>query len=84
MRISTIFVGEKIMNDRRLEYLSLIKSLRKSDLHSHAGIPVTINTDDMLIFNQSVSEEYVNLLCAGTLNIDEIEKIRLTGLGEIL
>lgn len=47
----------------------------------HAGIPVTINTDDMLIFNQSVSEEYVNLLCAGTLNIDEIEKIRLTGLG---
>ena len=48
----------------------------------HAGIPVTINTDDMLIFNQSVSEEYANLLCAGTLTMDEIEKIRLTGLGE--
>lgn len=47
----------------------------------HAGIPVTINTDDMLIFNQSVSEEYANLLCAGVLNIDELEKIRLTGLG---
>jgi len=48
----------------------------------HAGIPVTINTDDMLIFNQSVSEEYVNLLCAGTLTMDELEKIRVTGLGE--
>ncbi len=48
----------------------------------HAGIPVTINTDDMLIFNQSVSEEYANLLCAGTLTMDEIEKIRVTGLGE--
>lgn len=48
----------------------------------HAGIPITINTDDMLIFNQSVSDEYANLLCAGTLNLDEIEKIRLTGLGE--
>ena len=46
----------------------------------HAGVPVTINTDDMLIFNQSVSEEYVNLLCAGTLTMDELEKIRLTGL----
>lgn len=49
----------------------------------HAGVPVTINTDDMLIFNQSVSEEYANLLCAGTLTMDEIEKIRLTGLKEV-
>ena len=47
----------------------------------HAGVPVTINTDDMLIFNQSVSEEYANLLCAGTFSIDELEAIRLTGLG---
>ncbi len=49
----------------------------------HAGIPVTINTDDMLIFNQSVSEEYANLLCAGALSVDEIETIRLTGLGDL-
>jgi adenosine deaminase len=28
-------------------------------LYDH-GIPVTINTDDLLIFNQSVSEEYIN------------------------
>lgn len=47
------------------------------------GIPITINTDDMLIFNQSVSEEYVNLMSAGTLNIEEMEKIRLTGLKEL-
>lgn len=49
----------------------------------HAGVPVTINTDDMLIFNQSVSEEYANLLCAGTLTMEELEKIRLTGLRAI-
>jgi len=48
----------------------------------HAGIPVTINTDDMLIFNQSVSEEYANLLCTGTFTLDEIEQIRLTGLAK--
>ena len=45
-----------------------------------AGIPVTINTDDMLIFNQSVTQEYWNLYTAGTLESEELNDIRLYGL----
>lgn len=46
----------------------------------HYGIPVTINTDDMLIFNQSVSEEYFNLFNAGLFSAEELNDIRETGL----
>ena len=48
-------------------------------LYDH-GIPVTINTDDLLIFNQSVSEEYINLYRSNLMTDDELEVIRLTGL----
>lgn len=44
------------------------------------GIPVTINTDDMLVFNQSVSQEYLNLFRSGLMNADELDYIRETGL----
>lgn len=47
------------------------------------GIPVTINTDDMLIFNQSVSQEYLNLFKSGLMNAEELDNIRETGLKEI-
>lgn len=62
-----------------------------SDLASHPirilfdnGVPVTINTDDLMIFGQSVSEEYRNLYQADVFSADELEDIRrasLTGLG---
>ncbi|WP_054941204.1 hypothetical protein [Paenibacillus ihuae] len=45
-----------------------------------AGVPVTINTDDMLIFNQSVSEEYLNLYSSGLMSANELNDIRETGL----
>lgn len=48
------------------------------------GIPVTINTDDMLVFNQSVSQEYLNLYESGLMNAEELNDIRETGLREIL
>lgn len=48
-------------------------------LYDH-GIPVTINTDDLLIFNQSVSEEYLNLFKSGLMTADELNNIRETGL----
>ncbi len=44
------------------------------------GVPVTINTDDLLIFNQSVSQEYLNLFAAGLMSAEELDHIRLTGL----
>ena len=40
------------------------------------GVPMTINTDDLMIFGQSVSEEYRNLYQAGVFSADELEDIR--------
>ena len=48
------------------------------------GVPVTINTDDLMIFGQSVSEEYRNLYQAGVFSAEELDDIRrasVTGLG---
>ena len=44
------------------------------------GVKVTINTDDMLIFNQSVSEEFLNLYNEGVFNFTELDEIRKNGL----
>lgn len=51
-------------------------------LYDH-GIPVTINSDDMLVFNQSVSQEYLNLFNCGLMKADELNHIREIGLREI-
>ena len=57
------------------------------DLTSHPirilfdnGVSVTINTDDLMIFGQSVSEEYRNLYRAGVFNAEELESIRCASL----
>ena len=42
------------------------------------GVEVTINTDDPMIFGQSVSQEYLNLFDAGVLSADELDAIRVT------
>lgn len=47
------------------------------------GIHVTINTDDMLVFNQSVSQEYLNLYNSGLMTAEELDCIRETGLKEL-
>lgn len=44
------------------------------------GIRVSINTDDMLIFDQSVSQEYLNLFNSGTLSAEELNTIRIDSL----
>ena len=58
-----------------------------ADLESHPiralydhGVDVTINTDDLMIFGQSVSDEYLNLYRAGVFTADELEEIRLRSL----
>ncbi len=70
---------------------SNIRLKRVKDYTSHPirvffdyGIPVTINTDDMLIFNSSVSQEYNKLYSCGVFNIEELEMIRKNGLKEKL
>lgn len=44
------------------------------------GVPVTINTDDLLIFNSTLSEEYLYLFNSGLMNEDELYEICQTGL----
>jgi adenosine deaminase len=45
-----------------------------------AGVKVTINTDDVLMFGQSVSDEYLNLYRAGLFSAAELDQIRENGL----
>ena len=44
------------------------------------GVSVTINTDDLMIFGQSVSEEYRNLYRAGVFSAEELDAIRRASL----
>lgn len=44
------------------------------------GVPVTINSDDLMIFNASVSQEYLNLYNAGLMTAEELDVIRMIGL----
>jgi adenosine deaminase len=47
-----------------------------------AGVRVTVNTDDMAMFGQSVSDEFLNLYKAGCLNARELDQIRENGLSD--
>lgn len=46
----------------------------------HSGVDVTINSDDVLIFDSDVSKEYLRLFEAGTLTAEELDDIRVNGL----
>ncbi len=45
-----------------------------------AGVIVTVNTDDVLMFGSSVSDEYLKLYNANVFSAAELERIRLNGL----
>ena len=47
------------------------------------GVDVTINSDDMLIFDSDVSKEYLRLYESGCLTEDELDDIRINGLKKI-
>ena len=44
------------------------------------GVPVTINTDDLLIFNSSIEQEYLRLYEANTLTAKQLDEIRCWGI----
>ena len=44
------------------------------------GVRVTINTDDLLIFDSSIENEYLLLYRAGALSANQLEEIRKKGL----
>ncbi len=45
-----------------------------------AGVAVTINTDDLTIFNATVSDEYMNLYKHGVFSFEELNHIRMNSL----
>jgi adenosine deaminase len=47
-----------------------------------SGVKVTINTDDLLIFDSSIENEYLLLYREGVLNAEQLNEIRLLGLGD--
>ena len=60
---------------------------RVGDLKAHPiaklyreGIDVTINSDDVLIFDSDVSKEYLRLFKSGCLSAEELDDIRKNGL----
>ena len=60
---------------------------RVTDLKNHPiaelyrnGIDVTINSDDVLIFDSDVSKEYLRLYQCGCMNAEELDDIRKSGL----
>jgi adenosine deaminase len=64
---------------------------RVKDLRTHpirklydAGIGVTINTDDPLMFGRSVSEEFLELDRASVFTAAELDEIRLNGLLDLV
>jgi adenosine deaminase len=46
-----------------------------------AGVQVTVNTDDPLMFGSSLSEEFLALHRAGVMSAAELDAVRLEGLG---
>lgn len=60
---------------------------RVADLKTHpiaelyrSGVDVTINSDDVLIFDSDVSKEYLRLYQSGCLTAEELDDIRKNGL----
>ena len=48
-----------------------------------SGVDVTINSDDVLIFDSDVSKEYLRLYQSGCLNVEELDNIRKNGLKKV-
>jgi len=60
---------------------------RVEDLKTHpiatlyrSGVDVTVNSDDVLIFDSDVSKEYLRLYQSGCLLAEELDDIRMNGL----
>ena len=65
----------------KLGYASSFKDHPVKVLYEN-GVKVTINTDDLLIFDSSIENEYLLLYRAGALTADQLNKIRENGLRE--
>lgn len=69
---------------------SNLKLGRVKDMKDHpirklyrSGVDVTINSDDILLFDSDVSKEFLRLYECGTLTVEELDDIRVNGLRKI-
>lgn len=62
--------------------LGRVESIAKHPIRAlvDAGVRVTVNTDDALVFGCTVSEEFLALYQAGVLSAAELDQIRLNSL----
>ncbi|MBR6986441.1 MAG: adenosine deaminase [Clostridiales bacterium] len=62
--------------------LGRVKDLKSHPIAQlyHSGVDVTINSDDVLIFDSDVSKEYLRLYQCGLLTAEELDDIRKNGL----
>ncbi|MGA2785689.1 MAG: hypothetical protein ABSF09_13425 [Candidatus Bathyarchaeia archaeon] len=86
--------SKPLMNNLRQEHIRLnvcpssnVALSVSSDLAHHQirslvenGVRVSINSDDKTIFGKTVTDEYLGLFQAGTLDVKELERIRLDSL----
>jgi adenosine deaminase len=63
--------------------LGVVKNLKTHPIRIlfDNGVKVTINSDDILLFDRTVSEEYLALFNAGVFSGEELEVIRKNGVG---
>jgi adenosine deaminase len=64
--------------------LGRVESMAAHPIHKlfDAGVRVTVNTDDVLVFGASVSDEFLALYDAGVFTAAELDTIRLNGLSD--
>ena len=48
-------------------------------LYDH-GVKVTVNTDDVMLFDKGNSEQYLKLFNCGLFSAEELDEIRMNGL----
>lgn len=67
-------------------YLSRIDDYKNHPINKFVdkGIICSINTDDELIFNQSINDEYFNLYNSGCLGADELYEVNQNGINKCL
>lgn len=65
--------------------LERVPSMKKHPIKTlyRAGVDVTINSDDILMFDSDVSKEYLRLYKAEVLSPEELDNIRISGLKHI-
>ena len=66
----------------KLQYVTNYKDHPIKILYEN-GVKVTINTDDLLLFDSTIENEYLLLYQAGVLSTEQLEDIRKTGLNSV-